>query len=127
MIRRPPRSTLFPYTTLFRSRWWKGRWSWTGRSLFYLLCCGLCGGRARRAGRAVDGHVDHVFVYLPAVEHILLRQVEQAMRFVGIAFGQHGVARLVVDVILQFDAGRARIELKWILALGRQARVVPKE
>src|SRR2546429_5042894 len=22
MIRRPPRSTLFPYTTLFRSRWW---------------------------------------------------------------------------------------------------------
>src|SRR5438034_5030103 len=25
MIRRPPRSTLFPYTTLFRSEWvWKG-------------------------------------------------------------------------------------------------------
>src|SRR4051794_41498759 len=23
MIRRPPRSTLFPYTTLFRSGWWK--------------------------------------------------------------------------------------------------------
>src|SRR2546426_4435453 len=23
MIRRPPRSTLFPYTTLFRSPWWK--------------------------------------------------------------------------------------------------------
>src|SRR5690349_23954539 len=23
MIRRPPRSTLFPYTTLFRSRFWK--------------------------------------------------------------------------------------------------------
>src|SRR5256885_15282000 len=31
MIRRPPRSTLFPYTTLFRSRWersacWWWRW-----------------------------------------------------------------------------------------------------
>src|SRR6516162_10084399 len=25
MIRRPPRSTLFPYTTLFRSRIWPGR------------------------------------------------------------------------------------------------------
>src|SRR2546425_3713667 len=25
MIRRPPRSTLFPYTTLFRSRWWLRR------------------------------------------------------------------------------------------------------
>src|SRR2546421_7129591 len=23
MIRRPPRSTLFPYTTLFRSTWWR--------------------------------------------------------------------------------------------------------
>src|SRR2546429_3067337 len=38
MIRRPPRSTLFPYTTLFRSRWlacwcwcrWL-RWSWSCR------------------------------------------------------------------------------------------------
>src|ERR1051325_10335027 len=31
MIRRPPRSTLFPYTTLFRSRsstTWSRRWSW---------------------------------------------------------------------------------------------------
>src|SRR5687768_17836166 len=25
MIRRPPRSTLFPYTTLFRSPWWRPR------------------------------------------------------------------------------------------------------
>src|SRR6266511_4611541 len=38
MIRRPPRSTLFPYTTLFRSRrtpiatWRSSPWSWTGRS-----------------------------------------------------------------------------------------------
>src|SRR5258708_14313920 len=28
MIRRPPRSTLFPYTTLFRSIFWPG---WTSR------------------------------------------------------------------------------------------------
>src|SRR3712207_7505104 len=26
MIRRPPRSTLFPYTTLFRSKWSPGLW-----------------------------------------------------------------------------------------------------
>src|SRR2546430_6561571 len=26
MIRRPPRSTLFPYTTLFRSQRWGTRW-----------------------------------------------------------------------------------------------------
>src|SRR3712207_6893506 len=36
MIRRPPRSTLFPYTTLFRS--WRGatgspaRWAWRSRT-----------------------------------------------------------------------------------------------
>src|SRR2546422_6562109 len=28
MIRRPPRSTLFPYTTLFRSIIWPGRRHW---------------------------------------------------------------------------------------------------
>src|SRR5256885_15651540 len=32
MIRRPPRSTLFPYTTLFRSRPSVSRGSWGGRS-----------------------------------------------------------------------------------------------
>src|SRR3712207_8350073 len=39
MIRRPPRSTLFPYTTLFRSvesrRWFCGR-------LAHFLGCGVC-------------------------------------------------------------------------------------
>src|SRR2546428_8372972 len=30
MIRRPPRSTLFPYTTLFRSAWVRGNWSSRG-------------------------------------------------------------------------------------------------
>src|SRR5256885_3785648 len=28
MIRRPPRSTLFPYTTLFRSIWRRPAWVW---------------------------------------------------------------------------------------------------
>ena len=28
MIRRPPRSTLFPYTTLFRSEEAEGKWRW---------------------------------------------------------------------------------------------------
>src|SRR5256885_13045229 len=32
MIRRPPRSTLFPYTTLFRSRQKEGKWSRTRSS-----------------------------------------------------------------------------------------------
>src|SRR5256885_10531584 len=32
MIRRPPRSTLFPYTTLFRSPAYAARVAWTGRT-----------------------------------------------------------------------------------------------
>src|SRR5690348_17798094 len=38
MIRRPPRSTLFPYTTLFRSR---PRWP-AARSCTACGCCGTC-------------------------------------------------------------------------------------
>src|SRR5256885_11971378 len=32
MIRRPPRSTLFPYTTLFRSMMPSSKWMWMGWS-----------------------------------------------------------------------------------------------
>src|SRR2546430_6672391 len=58
MIRRPPRSTLFPYTTLFRSP----------QSMAFLtgpegtpLASGLCFRACARAGgvwRAVVGHLD---------------------------------------------------------------------
>src|SRR5450755_2857666 len=37
MIRRPPRSTLFPYTTLFRSAAAVARWTGQGRKVSYLL------------------------------------------------------------------------------------------
>src|SRR5256885_4751734 len=45
MIRRPPRSTLFPYTTLFRSRAADGRGRRTSRN-------GVARGRRRRRRRA---------------------------------------------------------------------------
>src|SRR5688572_31393683 len=50
MIRRPPRSTLFPYTTLFRSPWqlWLGRTK-QGQPVDEL------GDRARWRGGATDG------------------------------------------------------------------------
>src|SRR3712207_8265496 len=39
MIRRPPRSTLFPYTTLFRSRFYRGKnTSTTGYGIGLALC-----------------------------------------------------------------------------------------
>src|SRR5687767_15326501 len=46
MIRRPPRSTLFPYTTLFRS--------WFDQ----LTGCGHCARPVRLRGRLVERHRD---------------------------------------------------------------------
>src|SRR6266508_2945128 len=53
MIRRPPRSTLFPYTTLFRSDRGPGqrRGRWTGRP-----SC-PCRGRDRKSTRLNSSHV----------------------------------------------------------------------
>src|SRR6266496_5279760 len=45
MIRRPPRSTLFPYTTLFRSPRSRGRATPTGSH------CPLCSGTRQRGDR----------------------------------------------------------------------------
>src|SRR5258708_30341727 len=43
MIRRPPRSTLFPYTTLFRSSWkfeWAREMVDTSKELKFAFCAG---------------------------------------------------------------------------------------
>src|SRR2546425_5283004 len=87
MIRRPPRSTLFPYTTLFRS---------AGRAI-----CGLSGGvdsavAAALVQRAIGDHLTCVFV-----DHGLLRkgEAEQVERdFVA----STGVRLKVVDASQRF-------------------------
>src|SRR3712207_7635656 len=53
MIRRPPRSTLFPYTTLFRS-------SGCRRLMAHDVACAFA--RHGRAGAGIDGAADHVVV-----------------------------------------------------------------
>src|SRR5258705_1977444 len=58
MIRRPPRSTLFPYTTLFRSCWFRTRVSGelcrTGQQPEVIMChAEREPGRTRREPRAV--------------------------------------------------------------------------
>src|SRR3712207_7727246 len=51
MIRRPPRSTLFPYTTLFRSCWvWPGQSRGAHRDRRTSHWRGWVGQRARSAG-----------------------------------------------------------------------------
>src|SRR2546422_6878988 len=62
MIRRPPRSTLFPYTTLFRSESSRGRRATFSaqRSLSgvsaWLLACPHCGRQIGRATRLNSSH-----------------------------------------------------------------------
>src|SRR3712207_7888302 len=50
MIRRPPRSTLFPYTTLFRSKQWKNV---TPRTNGGVACCLVV--RSKRGAEAGKG------------------------------------------------------------------------
>src|SRR3989449_8635077 len=57
MIRRPPRSTLFPYTTLFRSTTVEGQWPAGGGSAFVVL--GLESGVVT-GGMGVLGRVGYV-------------------------------------------------------------------
>src|ERR1051326_3387842 len=61
MIRRPPRSTLFPYTTLFRSMW-EGRAVPSCTNGHHLpdrtAFCGVCGEDVRR--RCGSGHANTV-------------------------------------------------------------------
>src|SRR5260370_16151396 len=52
MIRRPPRSTLFPYTTLFRSR--AGR-STEQDGVIAKICDGTSGEQGHTADRAIAG------------------------------------------------------------------------
>src|SRR2546429_7644440 len=65
MIRRPPRSTLFPYTTLFRSRWDRKENVLENRRRFQsaidardMMLCGLS---------QIHSDVVHVFEARPAV------------------------------------------------------------
>src|SRR2546429_6064962 len=72
MIRRPPRSTLFPYTTLFRSGWSDhrlfsgaaydrsvdaGNSRWAGKTRAQILGCGQTRAFRRRAVQGTDSAV----------------------------------------------------------------------
>src|SRR2546426_8219033 len=64
MIRRPPRSTLFPYTTLFRSR---------GARKLPLHECGMwnaeCGISVEASPRGSTPHFNSAFALLPHQRH----------------------------------------------------------
>src|SRR3989442_12776223 len=67
MIRRPPRSTLFPYTTLFRSSH-ADPWAWHGPRRTERLAQGLAQ-RPRDQGDAAECRVDEPAHRHEAVDH----------------------------------------------------------
>src|SRR3989442_11957060 len=93
MIRRPPRSTLFPYTTLFRSRT-----SWALTTLLFLLrrlrlrfrlCRSLLGLGGRPRGvfvvRVALTVVRHVFLHDPGdVHHQITRRQVHDLHALGV-------------------------------------------
>src|SRR5256885_10881830 len=56
MIRRPPRSTLFPYTTLFRS---SPRWTWASSCATTDTSTWRLGGRKKAAGIRMKRSEEH--------------------------------------------------------------------
>src|SRR5258707_11599535 len=66
MIRRPPRSTLFPYTTLFRSR---GPPRNEEPAAGQEVAAGVTGGRRRRTAASISDWDGRVRSYLRSEEH----------------------------------------------------------
>src|SRR5437016_13542109 len=85
MIRRPPRSTLFPYTTLFRSRPGRRMRKRLGRVREDQQCsdAGSVVGSAVVDGIAVDGRADAQMIGVSAVDDIFAFEG-------GIGAGEHG-------------------------------------
>src|SRR5581483_6357781 len=64
-----------------------------------------------------------VLVKVPARVYVFLRLSEQPPGLVGVAPGQHPEAVLLIEVLIQRDLRRARIELERVLALPLAPRV----
>src|SRR2546429_6240163 len=70
MIRRPPRSTLFPYTTLFRSQQASGDLGWGGsQELRGLRRCGN-GDNQRRRKRLADRVSHAIAIEVPRSKYV---------------------------------------------------------
>src|SRR5256885_13325435 len=86
MIRRPPRSTLFPYTTLFRSAFDDAH---KGLQQFDAVC-------ARRQGEVGDGHTPSVYRFCGRSHYRgLLHRTTLRPSFLkhAVSAGQHEIGR----------------------------------
>ena len=73
---------------------------------------------------AVHRHGGQVLVVPPAVVDVFLRELQQTLGGFRIAVGEHGVTGFVVDVFLQRQRRRPRIQLHGILAQLRQVWII---
>src|ERR1022692_2957417 len=89
MIRRPPRSTLFPYTTLFRSR------RASGSPCRAMDCCRKCFRRDRKSTRLNSSHL--VISYAVFCLKKKTRQRPALVDMLG------GNTRTALDVMLYFN------------------------
>src|SRR3989475_13078554 len=120
MIRRPPRSTLFPYTTLFRST----RKSHEGRSL--TLPTGLDippqliqpvrsnGGNGASKGNGSDGRTETPFDMWKRTNVVPQRQPGFSAVFIRLAMGDITSAQLLeaADLIDEFANGNIRTTIQ---------------
>src|SRR5437899_12140529 len=112
MIRRPPRSTLFPYTTLFRSASGRGE----GRTVPVRkrALSGIRGklGPEPQLLRRPDGHGD------PIVEH---HDVPAAQIVAVVVLGR--IARVGLEVVI--ESRRSRLLVVILTNRGPRARLIP--
>src|SRR5256884_901458 len=84
MIRRPPRSTLFPYTTLFRSPAWRRRcaaasrrsWPASSAAAAASTCARCCAARTTRSRRSEE-HTSELQSRLHLVCRLLLEKKKE--------------------------------------------------
>src|SRR3712207_8551795 len=98
MIRRPPRSTLFPYTTLFRSLQWLGvrglrSWSWT----YTLLIKPCCGGVPQTKWRKVGTDVTSGTILLKQKEEDWQQMLRSEEHTSELQSRQYLVCRLLLE------------------------------
>src|SRR2546429_2159588 len=91
MIRRPPRSTLFPYTTLFRSnaapgrglRLWISLWAWRSSSSPH--CSTFLSFEKSRAARRSEEHTSELQSRLHLVCRLLLEKKKKTKHVTHVA------------------------------------------
>src|SRR5690242_831956 len=67
------------------------------------------------------------FIQLPPSLYLGLCLLQQPLRCFRLAVFQHGIARLVIDVLVERQRGRLRIENKWILTALGQLGIVTEQ